>query len=496
VDEERIPVLVGAAQFSLHDVDPRRAPTPFEMLERLARELAEDSGAGEGALADVDVVGLVSGFGVRSFNPARALAERIGAKPRREVVTAVGGEVPLSFVDHLAREIEAGRVRSALVVGSHALKTLSRARKAGIELDWSVPSEGQSESFLETLPGNSDLETAHGLDRPSSCYPLFENALRARRGLDLETHRRRVGALMSGFTAVAAANPNAWYPIRRTADEITLPSPDNRMVAFPYTKYMNAVMQTDQAAGVWIMSRAAALAYGVPEERQVRYWGGESAVEKAWYLSERPDFARCPALQIAVEGGLARAGIGQGEVDRIDFYSCFPVAVEMACEMLGLDEADARGFTVTGGLPYAGGPGNNYTMHSLATMVASLREKPGNVGLVTGNGWYLTKHSSCVLSTEPRAGGPRAASAVDVPDPVVIAAQPSGRGTVEAYTVLYDREGAPVRGLALGRLENGERFVANTPDDRDLLEAFAASEQVGRQGVLRPGDVQHRFDPA
>jgi acetyl-CoA C-acetyltransferase len=300
---------------------------------------------------------------------------------------------------------------------------------------------------------------------------------------------------MHGFTRVAASNPHAWFPTLRSAEELTQPTPDNRMIGLPYTKYLNAVMETDQAVALWITSVATARAFGVPEERWVYCWGGDAAVERAWYPSERPDFADCPALTAAVRGALARAGTELEAVDWIDFYSCFPVAVEMACEMLGLDEADPRGFTVTGGLPYAGGPGNDYTLHALAAMVERLRAAPGAVGLATGNGWYLTKHSALVCSSAPPEKQGEAPPVDPGPAAIAPLLEADGPAVLETYTVLYDREGAPQRGIAIGRLESGARFLANTPGERAALEAFAAQEQVGRRGRVRCVSGRNLFEP-
>ena len=47
------------------------------------------------------------------------------------------------------------------------------------------------------------------------------------------------------------------------------------------------------------------------------------------------------------------------EIDAFDIYSCFPSAIQIACDEIGLDIDDPRNLTVTGGLPYFGGPGNN-----------------------------------------------------------------------------------------------------------------------------------------
>jgi acetyl-CoA C-acetyltransferase len=497
--DRNTPVLVGAAQLVQREADPARALEPLAMLEKIAREAAVDSGAGDRALADADTVAAIDviAFGVK--NLPRLLAERIGAKPVREYTTGIGGEIPLVVVNQIANEIASGVCRVAVIAGCNALKTIRRARTAGVELHWQAGGGGVPTMIGDRKPGNSERERRCGLAAPASVYPIFENALRARRGLDLATHRARMGALMSRFTAVASKNPYAWFPTARSSEEITTASAANRMVAFPYTKYLNAVIETNQAAGVLMMSADAARSYGVPEDRWVHWWGGAHAQERAWYPSERPDFAACPALRAAASGALARARLCIDDVDRIDFYSCFPVAVEMACEMLGVDEGDPRGLTVTGGLPYGGGPGNNYTLHALAAAMDELRGAPGSKALVTGNGWYLTKHSATVLASAPLEGAVEPAGAAEVsdaPGPVEISDEVGGRATVETYTVLYGRDGAAERGIVVGRLDGGVRFLANTPDDRDALERFAAVENVGREGRVSVRGGRNLFEPA
>ena len=62
--------------------------------------------------------------------------------------------------------------------------------------------------------------------------------------------------------------------------------------------------------------------------------------------------------------------------------------------------APAAGVGISG-LPYHGGPGNNYSTHAIACMVERLRARPGASGVVTGVGWYLTKHSVGVYSSAP-----------------------------------------------------------------------------------------------
>jgi acetyl-CoA C-acetyltransferase len=501
--DDRTPILVGAGQLVQRDADPREALKPQEMLEAVARSATDDAGAGDRLLRELDSIGLVTSYPNRADNPVRLLAERLGARPSREYVSEVGGQIGVTMANFMAERITRGKARTALIAGCNNLKTVARARQAGVELDWAGGGEGEPELVGELKMGNSEYETGYGLDNPPHIYPIFENALRARRGLDLAAHRKQLGELFSPFSKVASENPYAWFPTFRSPDELTTVTPQNRMIAFPYPKYLNAVLATDQAAALLMTSVAAARALGIPEERWVYWWGGAEAVEEAWWPSERPDFAACPAMLDSSAGALANAGVGIDEIGHFDFYSCFPVAVEMACEMLGLDQRDPRGFTVTGGLPYAGGPASAYTLHSLAAMMERLRDDPGSKGLVTGNGWYLTKHAASVWSSGPMPGdAPRAALPDPLPSagmektPAPAVAQAAGRAVVETYTVLYDREGVPVRGIVLGRQADGQRFLANTAEDRSLLEAFVAAEQVGREGTLSHRDGSNVFDPA
>jgi acetyl-CoA C-acetyltransferase len=495
-------VLIGAAQWSLRSEDVRAAPDPLTMLEGVARAAAADAGLAGNALARLDTLGLVDVLGWRVRNGPRLLAERLGAHPARELTSGIGGEAPLVLLAHAAGAIAAGHSRLALVVGGNLYDTLTRARRAGIAIDWPSGGEGTPTCLGGFRPGSSEREIRYGLAMPSDIYPLFENALRARRGLDLAAHRIGMGRLMSRFTDVAARNPHAWFPVARSAEELVTVTAENRMVAFPYPKYLNAVLQTDQAAAVLLASPEEVRALGVPEERLVHFQGGDRAQEEIWFPTERPRLDESPALARAARGALTRAGAELGEIDVFDLYSCFPSAVEMACEMLGLGEDDPRGFTVTGGLPYAGGPGNAYTLHAVAALMDRLRERPGSLGLVTGNGWYLTKHSACVLASRPpqarRAGGPVAPAAKATPAgtaPPRLVEEARGRARIVTYTVVYDRAGAPARGIVVGDLEDGGRFLAHTPDDGAVLEELVTREGVGRAGRVEPRDGRNLLTP-
>jgi acetyl-CoA C-acetyltransferase len=502
--ESNWPIVIGAAQLSERDVTLETATNPVDMLARVMRDAAESSGGDPNLIASIDTIGLAAALGWKAANPVQLLADAVGAKPKTELLSYVGGESALALTNEAATRIAAGDSQLAFVGGCNNLRAMTLARKAGQRLDWPDGGSGTPTLVGKEGDGTSQHEIDYGLRMPITVYPLFENALRAARGQSLDQHRDSMGALFEPFTRVAAKNPYAWFPTERSADELSNASPENRMICFPYTKYLNAVMTTDQSAGVLMASQSMAKKLGIPEENWIYWRGGAQQIEDPWFLSDRPSYAESPAMRTCHETAFANAGIALDEIDLFDFYSCFPSAVSMACEMLGLAEDDPRGLTLTGGLPYAGGPGNSYSFHSLATAVIRLREKAGEHAMVTGNGWYLTKHSATILSRQP-APANRAPSAAPASPAtrsnwnspsVEFQQKPNGAAIVETYTIGHGRDGAPNEGIIIGRLaDSNERFIANTPADAALLAGLEKLEMIGTRGRVKHEDGRNLYVP-
>jgi acetyl-CoA C-acetyltransferase len=489
MNADRQPVIVGVAQHRWRAIDPATGPDVAIRAAAVARAAAGDTGVGHRAIANVDA--WIHTVGWDAKNPIDLIARAAGAQVRRCWSSGSGGEVGVAAANWAARAILANELDSVVVTGGTDYRTRMRAER--LRVPYVVPSggEGTYDVLVKGKPASSDAELAHDMALPIHVYPIFENALRSARELTMAEHRERMGALMSSFTAVAATNPHAWFPTFRTAEELTTPTVDNRMIGFPYTKRLNAILDVDLNAAYVMMSTERAAALGISSDRWVHWWGGASADEQAYHPSTRPDLAACPAMQQSHRGALHEAGVGVDDIAMFDFYSCFPVAVEMACAMLGLDERDPRRFTLTGGLPYAGGPGSAYTLHSLAAMVERVRARPTDTALVTGNGMFLSKHASSVWGGRPRAdapaGSPPPEGTTLAQAPLVVDVTPTGRGIIDGYTVLHDRAGDPARGLVVGHLANGHRFVAHVIEPEALV-SLEQHEGVGRAGQVRRGD--------
>ena len=493
---DRTPVLIGAGQFTYRG-EATRSPSPTALLKIAADRAAQDAGLPEACLKELDGLA-VMGFAVdaegdprvipHSSNPPASLAKRLGADPSWSVYAEMGGNSPQHAINLVCERIARGENDFVLVVGAEFLgsgvKRLTQG--AGFD-DWDDADDLPGPDRIgDPRPGVSAYEARHGMGRPINTYPLFENALRARAGRSIIEHQAHLGRLFAPFTEVAATNPEAWFPIKRSPEELVTVTDRNRMVGFPYPKYLNAIMEVDQSAGVIITSIEKAMALGVAADRMV-YLHGCADAHDLWYPLDRQNYHSSPAMRLTGRSALDMAGIRLDQVSFFDLYSCFPSAVQIGAEELGLALDDPRGLTVTGGLPYAGGPGNNYAMHSVVTMMQKLRSRPGAFGLVTANGWYLTKQSTGIYGTsapgrpfERESSGSLQAQINGLEHPTVIE-KPSGTGRIETYTVVHGREGYML-GIVIGRDSENRRFVAQTPKDPKVLASLELAEGVGRPG--------------
>jgi len=512
--DPRTPVLVGGAQFTQRTARQgkvKESLNPIDLLAQVGRKAVEDT-AGQNVLRAIDTVAVVR-FTADSpgdqgrlpkrlyRNPPASLAAKIGATPRRALYTATGGNTPQWLVNRTAEEIARGDCEVALLAGAEYIASMLGAMKQGVDLGWGKEPDADPgtdpEEIGDMRSGTNPYERAYGLAFPVNTYPLFENAIRGQKRRTPSEHLAALGQFFAPFTRVAAENPFSWFPTARSAQEISTPSEKNRFVGFPYTKYLNAVIEVDMAAAVVMMSVRKARELGVPESKWV-YLHGCGDASDIWFVSESVNFHSSPAIRTIGRKALAMADRKISDLSFIDLYSCFPSAVELGCQELGIAEDDPRGLTVTGGLPYFGGPGNNYVMHSIVTMTEKLRDNSGKFGLCTGNGWYVTKHSAGIYSTMPRPGpwereDPKTYQAeIDSMVHPHVVEKPEGLGVVETYTCVTDRRGKRF-GIIVGRLDYGRRFLAHTPDDDATLDRMLSEELLGRAGNVASDGALNLF---
>lgn len=503
------PVLIGVGQVVDHwdGSAPDAAPSPQSLMQHAAERALADTGAGEAMRACIDVVAVVRHFADSApgmvpegtggcDKPPLGLSARLGIAPARAIYSIVGGQSPQALVNEFAAAIHAGEARCVLLAGSEAIAAAKTAARKGITLDWNETAKGEMDDRGLGPMLLDAYELRNGVGAPIHTYPLFEHALRARLGRSRAEHLAEMSELWAGFSEVAAANPYAQFPRAMDADYLATASDGNYPVAEPYLKWHVAQDAVNQGAALILTSAGQAEAMGVPRAQWLFLHGSGEAMDKP--VSLRPDLSRSRAIEVSLAGALASAGKTPQQIAHYDIYSCFPVAVLLAAEALGIDWR-ATPLTLTGGLPFAGGAGNNYSMHAIAAMAERLRGDPGSFGLVLANGGFLSKEAVGIYSTTapdawaPTDHAPMQAQIDAEPSPERLAENATGR--IESYTVGYAK-GTPTRATVIALTESG-RIVARVGDSDKEASITAlldpARDPVGRTVQVTHTDGVNRF---
>jgi acetyl-CoA C-acetyltransferase len=481
-----IPVIVGVGEIVDRPKEIREGLEPLALLVEALKRAEQDSGAR--LLSGIESLDVVNFLSWRYRDPEHQLARRLGITPKHAYYGPVGGESPIRYLHEAAQRIARGECSVAAVCGAEAQSTATKAERAGLSLPWTPFAQDVAEP-KRGAAFQKPIAVKLGVFRPVSVYPFYEAATAAHWGQTPREAMAESGALWSAYSNVASENPDAWLKRRFMPEEITTPTPDNRLIAWPYTKLMVANPTVNMGGAVLMTSLAKACAAGIAEDRLVHIWGGASAEEPRDYL-ERDQFFESHAQNAVLKAVMALAGGGGKAFDAIELYSCFPCVPKMARRTLGLG-ADVQP-TVTGGLTFFGAPLNTYMTHAACAMVRKLRSG-AKLGLLYGQGGFVTKHHALVLSRQtplaPLAQETSVQSEADRHRGAVPAfvTEASRKGTVESFTAIYGRSNEIEHGVVMLRTSANARALARVPaNDRQTLARLLDMDRtpVGSSGEI------------
>ena len=486
VSPDRIPVIVGVGEIVDRPKEIADGLEPLDLLEQALRRAEQDAGAS--LLGDVQSLDVVNFLSWRYRDPEKLLAQRLGISPAHCYYGPVGGESPIRYIHEAAKRIARGECTVAAVCGAEAQSTATKAERAGIKLPW-TPFAHDVEEPKRGAAFQKPLAVKLGVFRPVTVYPFYEAASSAHWGQTPREAMTESGTLWSRYSEAAAQNPNAWLKRRYAPEEITTPTAENRLIAWPYNKLMVANPSVNMGGALLLTSLARARAAGIAEDKLVYPLGGASAEEPRDYLL-RDQFYESHPQNAVLKAVMDLVGGNGRKFDAIELYSCFPCVPKMARRTLGLG-ADVQP-TVTGGLTFFGAPLNTYMTHAACAMVRRVRDG-AKLGLLYGQGGFVTKHHALVVSKTP----PREALAQEtsvqaeadrnkhaVPEFVTEA---TGKGKVESFTVLYGRGGDVEHGVVMLRTTDDRRTLARIPaSDSATLEHLLDMERtpVGSLGDI------------
>jgi len=482
--EARLPVIVGIGEIVDRPKEITNGLEPLALLAEAMKRAAQDSGTIR--LNEIQSLDIVNFLSWRYEDPARQLSEQLGIQPTQTCYGPVGGESPVRFLHEAAKRIARGECEVAAVCGAEAQSTLTKAERAGVALPW-TPFAKDAPEPLRGIAHQKPEAIRLGVSRPVSVYPFYEAASAAHWGQSPRQAQAESAELWSVYSEVASQNPHAWLKRRFTPEEITTPTSDNRLIAWPYTKLMVANPSVNMGAAVLLTSLEKARAAGVPDDRLIHIWGGASA-EDPWDFLERDQFHESHPQSAVLQAAML---LVRGRTfDAVELYSCFPCVPKMARRTLGLGTGVQP--TVTGGLTFFGAPLNTYMTHAACAMVRTLRTGD-KLGLLYGQGGFVTKHHALVLSS--KAPEQILSQDSNVQDEVNrrrgpiprFVTQTGGEARVESFTVLYDRNGEIEHGVVMLQTSEGARALARVPHhDRATLAHLLDLDQspAGSRGAV------------
>jgi len=484
-----------------------KASSPLDLMVAAALKALGDTGKQEikDAVDTIAVVRTTSDSGAALKSPfgdpdnyPRSVAHHLGINPENAIYSHVSGHTPQVLINQFSGDIRKGEKEAVLIVGAEAVANQKALKKAAIKTDWRNDITGQMHDQGPDGYVTLDISQMYNelLNIPAM-YSLFENARRSELGKSQNDYAIDCGDLFTQFSKVAAKHPNAMFKQEYSTAEISKLTESNNAVTDIYTRAMVAKDGVNLGASVILMSESKALELGISPEKFIFPVAGSESTDKT--IPYRENLGTSIAMKAAYEAVFETAGLSISDISCMDLYSCFPIAVFAACEILGINPDDARGLTVTGGLPFFGGPGNNYSMHGIVNVANKLREAGKGYGLVGANGGFLSKHAIGIYGIKAPANGFRLANKaalekqVNTQNSPIIADYADGRAIIETFSVQFSRKG-PKRGFIIGRLEDGRRFLGSTDRvDKETVQELLASDPLGREIFVTSKGPGNRF---
>lgn len=473
---ENNPVIVSVAAITQKIQDPAQAKEAVALMADCC-VAAADKIACPQLLADAEEISAPQGMWAYA-DPAGLVKGLIGNTQASTVLGKIG-VLQQGLFNRACQQIQDGEIDVAIVVGGESKYRGLQAMIQGVEIADTASTE-PADTVME--PDEElwlEAESAAGLGMPVGYYALMDSAWRHRHGKDVEQHRDEVADLYQAFNKIAQTNEHAWKQTPISAEEIRNPSEKNPMLAYPYTKLHNTSWNVDQASALIFCSIKKAKALGIDEKHWI-YPAASTESNLMQAVSQRSDLSRCFGAKHAGEKALSLANIQADDIDLFELYSCFPIAVLGFADELGvLGAANQPDLTVTGGMPFAGGPLNNYVLQATVKMVEALQAQDKNYGLVSNVSGMNTKQAFCLYSKNPHVY-----QMADV-TPAVIADSPektldkdfSGQAVIQAFSVLYDKKVAE-RLVVIAENDEGIRSIAFNKDDA-LMQRALSDDLIG-----------------
>lgn len=445
------------------------------LMEKVAMRAIND--CGNPKIKDfIDVIDIPKGFW-RYRDPGKWIAEKNNFSNAKTSVNKIG-VLQQHLINNTCNKIIKGEIRAGLILGGESRAKMIAALKEGVEYKEMELSTNPDQyvKAKDDLYGEGEAE-ALGL-MAVGYYAVMESAMRKSKSLTLKEHEDYLGSMYAEFSEIASKNQYAASDKSISKDQIMLANNDNKPMAYPYNKYHCTSWNVSQASAILICEEELADQLNISKQKRI-YPMASSETNHMIALIQRPSLISSAGLKLASEKINEVVDENSINLDFIDLYSCFPVAVQQFENVLNLNTKISK--TITGAMPFAGGPLNNYMLHATVQALLKLRNQSGN-SLITGVSGMMTKQSFCLWSSEyqiPFYHVDVTKKAQQLDKPIPISKAKHGNGIVIGYTVLYEGT-QPSLGVFYIEDSQGERKVV-TSQDKEIISSLREKEWIEKE---------------
>ena len=456
----------------------------LHLMDKAVKEALSDSG-NELVKDYIDEIRIPKGFW-RYRDPGKWIARNNNFKNIPTTYVTKIGVLQQNLINEACQKIETGEINASIILGGEA--RFKQLRAVIEKKEYFETKLDENPDFYikakEDLYGDEELAELGAM--AVGYYATMETAIRKNDGEGIEEHQNNIALMYEEFSKIASENKDGWLNHPYAKEEILETSKKNKMLAYPYNKLHCTSWNVNQSAAMIICSEELANELKIDNKKRV-YPISSSENNHMIAIQQRPKLYESLGMTYAansINKMIERLDI---KLDAYDLYSCFPAAIKMFTKSIGLDSEIPK--TVTGSMPYAGGPLNSFVIHSTVKMIQKIRALEVKYGLITGVSGMMTKQSFCIWGKEYKEhfifDDVTERAKLDE-SPIELSNISEGKGEIIGYTIIEGSENAAKAVLYLDDEKKHRKVVSSM--DKNFINLLTEEEWVGK--ILRFKDGQ------
>ena len=456
----------------------------LHLMDKAVKEALSDSG-NELVKDYIDEIRIPKGFW-RYRDPGKWIARNNNFKNIPTTYVTKIGVLQQNLINEACQKIETGEINASIILGGEA--RFKQLRAVIEKKEYFETKLDENPDFYikakEDLYGDEELAELGAM--AVGYYATMETAIRKNDGEGIEEHQNNIALMYEEFSKIASENKDGWLNHPYAKEEILKTSKKNKMLAYPYNKLHCTSWNVNQSAAMIICSEELANELEIDNKKRV-YPISSSENNHMIAIQQRPKLYESLGMTYAansINKMIERLDI---KLDAYDLYSCFPAAIKMFTKSIGLDSEIPK--TVTGSMPYAGGPLNSFVIHSTVKMIQKIRALEVKYGLITGVSGMMTKQSFCVWGKEYKEhfifDDVTERAKLDE-SPIELSNISEGKGEIIGYTIIEGSENAAKAVLYLDDEKKHRKVVSSM--DKNFINLLMEEEWVGK--ILKFKDGQ------